>query len=141
MGLAQQGMDFSKMRGGKKEQKQLSQAIAMESASRVMTPQGARHAQVHCDGEYKPVEETAEEKPETVSVEPNQETSESAVETRKSPQSRILQDAVFHQLTTSLQGASVKCACNDIFHQSLTKIQYILCIIVATKGDKYDPRF
>jgi trigger factor len=59
----QQGMDFSKMRGGKR-QKQLSKAIAMESASRVMT-RSAGYAQSIAMGEYKPVEETEEAKEET----------------------------------------------------------------------------
>jgi len=67
MGLAQQGMDFSKMRGGKKGQKQLSEAIAMESASRVMTRKALDMLKSIAMGEYKPVEEAVEEiKEETV---------------------------------------------------------------------------
>ncbi len=58
MGLAQQGMDFSKMPGGKKGQKQLSEAIAMESASRVMTRKALDMLKAIAMGEYKPVEET-----------------------------------------------------------------------------------
>lgn len=55
--LAQQGMDFSKIRGGKKGQKQLSEAIAMESASRVMTRKALDMIKSIAIGEYKPVEE------------------------------------------------------------------------------------
>jgi trigger factor len=74
--LAQQGMDFSKIRGGKKGQKQLSEAIAMESASRVMTRKALDMLKSIAIGEYKPVEEskveeTAEE--ETVPAEGNEE--------------------------------------------------------------------
>jgi trigger factor len=58
IGLMQQGMDFSKMRGGKKGQQQLSQAIAMESASRVMTRKALDTLKSIAMGEYKPVEET-----------------------------------------------------------------------------------
>jgi trigger factor len=58
MGLAQQGMDFSKVRGGKKGQRQLSEAIAMESASRVMTRKALNMLKSIAMGEYKPVEET-----------------------------------------------------------------------------------
>ncbi len=58
LGLAQQGMDFSKVRGGKKGQQQLSQAIAMESASRVMTRKALDMLKSIAMGEYKPVEET-----------------------------------------------------------------------------------
>ena len=56
-GLAMQGMDFSKIRGGKKGQKELSQAIAMESASRVMTRKALDMLKSIAIGEYKPVEE------------------------------------------------------------------------------------
>jgi trigger factor len=58
--LAQQGMDFSKMRGGKQGQKQLSEAIAMESASRVMTRRALDMLKAIATGEYKPLEVNAE---------------------------------------------------------------------------------
>jgi trigger factor len=54
--LAQQGMDFNKMRGGKQGQKQLSEAIAMESASRVMTRRALDTLKAIATGEYKPLE-------------------------------------------------------------------------------------
>jgi hypothetical protein len=57
MGLAQQGMDLTKIPGGKKGQKQLSEAIAMESASRVMTRKALDMLKSIAMGEYKPVEE------------------------------------------------------------------------------------
>jgi trigger factor len=72
MGLAQQGMDFNKVRGGKKGQQQLSQAIAMESANRVMTRKALDMLKSIAMGEYKPVEEIAEETP--VAEEPKVET-------------------------------------------------------------------
>jgi trigger factor len=55
--LAMQGMDFSKIRGGRKGQKELSQAIAMESASRVMTRKALEMLKSIAIGEYKSVEE------------------------------------------------------------------------------------
>jgi trigger factor len=58
-GLVQQGMDLSKVGGGKKGQRQLSEAIAMESASRVMTRKALDMLKSIAKGEYKPVEETA----------------------------------------------------------------------------------
>jgi len=66
MGLAQQGMDFSKVRGGKKGQQQLSQAIAMESASRVMTRKALDMLKSIAMGEYKPIEDAPVETPEAV---------------------------------------------------------------------------
>ena len=70
-GLAQQGMDFSKIRGGKKGQKQLSEAIAMESASRVMTRKALDMIKSIAMGEYKPVETAKEE--ETAPAEGSEE--------------------------------------------------------------------
>ncbi|MBI5354323.1 MAG: trigger factor [Chloroflexi bacterium] len=60
-GLVMQGMDFSKLRGGKKGQKELTQAIAMESASRVMTRKALDMIKSIAMGEYKPVEEPVAE--------------------------------------------------------------------------------
>lgn len=58
--LAQQGMDFGKMRGGRQGAKQLSEAIAMESASRVMTRRALDMLKSIATGEYKPVEAKAD---------------------------------------------------------------------------------
>ncbi|MBN8654194.1 MAG: trigger factor [Anaerolineae bacterium] len=55
--LAMQGMDFSKVRGGKKGQKELSQAIAMDAASRVMTRKALDMLKSIATGNYKPFEE------------------------------------------------------------------------------------
>ena len=72
--LAMQGMDFSKVRGGRKGQKQLSEAIAMESASRVMTRKALDMIKSIAMGEYKPVEETkAEDTEEAAPAENEQE--------------------------------------------------------------------
>ncbi|MDP2778504.1 MAG: trigger factor [Anaerolineales bacterium] len=59
--LAQQGMDFSKIRGGRKGKRQMSEAIATESASRVMTRKALEMLKSIAMGEYKPVEEPVEE--------------------------------------------------------------------------------
>ncbi len=74
-GLASQGMDFSKLRGGRKGQKQLSEAIALESANRVMTRKALDMLKSIAMGEYKPVVEdiVEEAKEETAQVEDEQE--------------------------------------------------------------------
>jgi trigger factor len=59
--LVMQGMDLSKLRGGRQGQKQLSEAIAMDAASRVMTRKALDMLKSIATGNYKPVEE-AEEK-------------------------------------------------------------------------------
>jgi hypothetical protein len=71
-------MDLTKMRGGKKGQQQLSQAIAMESANRVITRKALDMLKSIAIGEYKPVEETPaveEQKQEEIPAaeEPKQE--------------------------------------------------------------------
>lgn len=55
--LAMQGMDFSKIRGGKKGQRQLSEAIAMDAASRVMTRKALDMLKSIATGNYKTPEE------------------------------------------------------------------------------------
>jgi len=59
--LAMQGMDFSKIRGGKKGQKELSEAIALDSANRVMTRKALDMIKSIATGEYKPVSEMKED--------------------------------------------------------------------------------
>ena len=56
-GLAMQGMDFSKVRGGKKGQRELSEAIAMDAASRVMTRKALDMLKSIATGNYKTPEE------------------------------------------------------------------------------------
>jgi len=55
--LAMQGVDFNKLGGGKKGQKELSQAIAMDAASRVMTRKALDMLKSIATGNYKPLEE------------------------------------------------------------------------------------
>ncbi len=55
--LAMQGMDLSKVRGGKKGQQQLAQAVAMESANRLLTRRALEMLKSIAVGEYKSPEE------------------------------------------------------------------------------------
>ena len=55
--LTMQGMDLNKVRGGKKGQQQLAQAIAMESANRVLTRRALDVLKSIATGEYKSPEE------------------------------------------------------------------------------------
>jgi len=58
--LAMQGVDLSRMRGGKKSRQRLAEAVAMESANRVMTRRALEVLKSIAIGEYKPPEEKAE---------------------------------------------------------------------------------
>lgn len=59
--LVMQGMDFRKVRGGKRGQRELSQAIAMDAASRVMTRRALDMLKSIATGNYKTPEEREEE--------------------------------------------------------------------------------
>ena len=67
--LSMQGMDLSKVRGGKKGQQQLAQAVAMESANRVLTRNALEILKSIATGEYKTPEERAAAKAETEKAE------------------------------------------------------------------------
>lgn len=60
--LIMQGLDMKKIRGGKKGQQQLAQAVAMESANRVMTRNALDMLKSIAVGEYKSPEEREAEK-------------------------------------------------------------------------------
>ena len=70
--LAMQGVDLNKLGGGKKGQRQLSEAIAMDSASRVMTRKALDMLKSIATGNYKTFEEReaeAQKAAETAQVE------------------------------------------------------------------------
>jgi len=54
--LSQQGMDFGKIRGGRQGQQRVAQAVAMESANRVLTRRALDLLKSIAVGEYKPSE-------------------------------------------------------------------------------------
>jgi hypothetical protein len=55
--LTMQGVDLSKIRGGRKGQQQLAQAVAMESANRVLTRRALDTLKAIATGTYVPPEE------------------------------------------------------------------------------------
>jgi trigger factor len=87
--LTMQGLDLNKVRGGKKGQQQLAQAVAMESANRVMTRNALDMLKSIAMGEYKTPEERAaakeaeaaaseEKAPEAEPTSPESETGEAS---------------------------------------------------------------
>lgn len=62
--LSMQGLDLAKIRGGRKGQQQLAQAVAMESANRVLTRSALDMLKSIATGEYKTPEERAAAKEE-----------------------------------------------------------------------------
>jgi trigger factor len=59
--LQYQGMDLNKVRGGKRGQQQVAEAIAMESANRLVTRRTLERIKAIATGEFKEEEEEAEE--------------------------------------------------------------------------------
>lgn len=59
--LSMQGVDFAKIRGGRQGQQRVAQAVAMESANRVLTRRALDVLKSIAIGEYKPPEEVQEE--------------------------------------------------------------------------------
>jgi len=87
--LAMQGLDLGKIRGGKKGQQQVAQAVAMESANRVLTRRALDMLKSIAVGGYKSPEERAAESEkakaeETESAVPEVEAGSSSEEETKS---------------------------------------------------------
>ena len=61
--MQQQGMDLSQVRGGKKGQQQVAEAIAMQSANRLMTRRTLERIKAIATGEFKEEEAKEEKKP------------------------------------------------------------------------------
>ena len=55
--LSMQGLDFGKIRGGRKGQQRVAQAVALESANRVLTRRALDLLKSIAMGEYKPTEQ------------------------------------------------------------------------------------
>jgi len=86
MELQYQGMDLSKVRGGKRGQQQVAEAIAMESANRLMTRRVLERIKAIASGEFKEEEaETTEteEKVEEEKPSPKAKKSKSATKAEK----------------------------------------------------------
>jgi len=91
--LTMQGMDLNKVRGGKKGQQQLAQAIAMESANRVLTRRALDTLKSIAIGEYKsPEEREAEAAAAQAEVQVTSET-EMVVETETTPEAALAESA------------------------------------------------
>ena len=66
--LQYQGLNLGEMRGGKRGQKQVAEAIAMESANRLLTRRTLERIKAIATGEYNPEEVEAEQKPKKSSA-------------------------------------------------------------------------
>jgi hypothetical protein len=73
-----QGVDLSKIRGGRRGQQRVAQAVAMESANRVLTRRALDTLKSIAMGEYVPPEERqqAEEEPAAEAASPREEVNE-----------------------------------------------------------------
>ena len=85
--LTMQGVDLSKIRGGRQGQQRVAQAVAMESANRVLTRRALDVLKSIAIGEYVPPEER-----EKATFTPDESASEEAVATDESAQSEEAAD-------------------------------------------------
>jgi len=76
--MAMQGVDLSKIRGGRQGQQRVAQAVAMESANRVLTRRALDVLKSIAVGEYVPPEErqVSEEQPASEGATPREEVKE-----------------------------------------------------------------
>lgn len=84
--LTMQGMDLSKIRGGRKGQQRVAQAVAMESANRVLTRRALETLKSIAIGEYVPPEERR--KAEEPAAELNSENMDAETEAAASPREK-----------------------------------------------------
>jgi len=99
--LAMQGVDLSKVRGGKKGQQQLAQAVAMESANRVLTRRALDSLKSIAVGEYKSPEER---KAEAAAKKKEEESKD--VEADESPEGETAVPAVLSESKDVSEAAS-----------------------------------
>lgn len=71
--LQYQGLNLGQVRGGKRGQQQVAEAIAMESASRLITRRTLERMKAIATGEYKPEATEASEQPEEAAAEASPE--------------------------------------------------------------------
>lgn len=86
--LAMQGVDLSKIRGGRQGQQRIAQAVAMESANRVLTRRALEVLKSIATGDYKPAEEMQEKAAaatEEITPEPEIETVSAGTENEPVP--------------------------------------------------------
>jgi FKBP-type peptidyl-prolyl cis-trans isomerase (trigger factor) len=87
--LQGQGINLNQVRGGKRGQQQVAEAIAMESASRLITRRTLERMKAIATGEYKPEQPEAEMKPEqAVAEQGSGEDADMSVEGKKKPKKK-----------------------------------------------------
>lgn len=83
--LTMQGLDLSKIRGGRKGQQRVAQAVAMESANRVLTRRALDTLKSIATGEYVPPAERERRQAEQASAELNSEEMDAETQAAASP--------------------------------------------------------
>jgi trigger factor len=90
--LVMQGLDMKKIQGGKKGQQQFAQAVAMESANRVLTRNALDMLKSIAIGEYKSPEERAAEAEALNVAEDNASTEDANEDVEKAPVEEITEE-------------------------------------------------
>jgi FKBP-type peptidyl-prolyl cis-trans isomerase (trigger factor) len=91
--LTMQGVDLSKIRGGRQGQQRVAQAVAMESANRVLTRRALDMLKSIAVGEYVPPEER-QKSAEPVAEDDAATTTEEAIETESDAQADQVEEGI-----------------------------------------------
>jgi hypothetical protein len=92
--LSMQGLDFGKIRGGKKGQQRVAQAVAMESANRLLTRRALDVLKTIAMGQYKSAEDSkADMASEGAPVKSPEEALEEAIEAEAAVKSETEADS------------------------------------------------
>jgi trigger factor len=101
MDLQMQGVNMNKIKGGKQGQQRVAEAVAMESANRLLTRRTLERLKAIATGEYKPEEKISDD-------ESNNEGVDGKVETRKAKSSKGPRKASLKSGKTTKADASKK---------------------------------
>ncbi len=101
--LQMQGVDVNKIRGGKQGQQRVAEAVAMESANRLLTRRTLERLKAIATGEYKP-----EPKPEVAAAEIKTEPKPAKKESAKTSETKEAKSSAKSARKSSKSGTSKK---------------------------------
>ena len=106
--LQMQGVDVNKIKGGKQGQRRVAEAVAMESANRLLTRRTLEKLKAIATGEYKPEQKPEEAAAETETVEPEGKSKPAKKEAAKKSEKKEAKSSSKSAGKSSKSGASKK---------------------------------
>ena len=106
--LQMQGVDVNKIKGGKQGQQRVAEAVAMESANRLLTRRTLEKLKAIATGEYKPEPKFEEPVAETEAAHAKAESKPAKKESAKKPEKKEAKPSAKSASKSSKSGASKK---------------------------------